>query len=261
MKRDHIDACTSRGPHFWSYAVAECDADNSDHRHHGQARRMCPRAARYDQGDVGRRVASRPEFKRKVDERRLSWTSGQTAYGVLLTKAQVFKKRDPTATFAARPKPLPQPTETWVRAPRGTTVFNKHAPCLAGDCRGAGAFRSDRQPSPAGTSCVWARGLTCAVKDQRTQIPWLCVLARETTGGLSTISDAAAEVGIGCGEWVEPVMQQMRDRSGGWKPEWKALLAAVECAQTRRHSLRSSARRRHAGIGAPECGSRWVADD
>jgi PPOX class probable F420-dependent enzyme len=86
LQRDPHAALHIAGPHFWSYAVAECDADTSDiATTPGDA--VCQELlamAKAIRGEVDEAAA----FKRMVDERRLVLRLHvKRAYGVLLDKA------------------------------------------------------------------------------------------------------------------------------------------------------------------------------
>jgi PPOX class probable F420-dependent enzyme len=85
MRRDPHAALHVAGPHFWSYAVAECDADTSDIAT-TPGDEVCEELlamAKAIRGEVDEAAA----FKRMVDERRLVVRLRvRRAYGVLLDK-------------------------------------------------------------------------------------------------------------------------------------------------------------------------------
>jgi PPOX class probable F420-dependent enzyme len=85
LRRDPHAALHVAGPHFWSYAVAECDADTSDIAT-TPGDEVCEELlamAKAIRGEVDEAAA----FKRMVDERRLVVRLRvRRAYGVLLDK-------------------------------------------------------------------------------------------------------------------------------------------------------------------------------
>jgi PPOX class probable F420-dependent enzyme len=86
LQRDPHAALHVAGPHFWSYAVAECDADTSDiaTTPGDEACQELLAMTKAIRGDVDEPAA----FKRMIDERRLVLRLRvKRAYGVLLDKA------------------------------------------------------------------------------------------------------------------------------------------------------------------------------
>ena len=86
LQRDPHAALHVAGPHFWSYAVAECDADTSDIAT-TPGDEVCQELLAMTKAIRGE-VDEPAAFKRMVDERRLVLRLRvKRAYGVLLDKA------------------------------------------------------------------------------------------------------------------------------------------------------------------------------
>jgi PPOX class probable F420-dependent enzyme len=85
LRRDPHAALHVAGPHFWSYAVAECDADTSDIAT-TPGDEVCQELLAMTKAIRGE-VDEAAAFKRMVDERRLVVRLRvKRAYGVLLDK-------------------------------------------------------------------------------------------------------------------------------------------------------------------------------